>query len=482
MSLAPITPQRPLLWPDVVHKIQDSLVEYPAPVYIVGGAVRDACLRRPIHDLDLATAVDAIPLARKIANRMRGDFYVLDKARDVGRVLLDVTAADSPAQRLILDVARLRGADLLADLRDRDFTFNAIAVDLKGDLSQVIDPLNGVRDLEARIIRRCSEYSIQNDPIRTLRAVRQSVQFHARIEPQTLQDIRATSRALENASQERLRDEFINMLTLPRPHAALRVADALGLLAAVVPETSHLHGYELPSPHVADGWQHTMFVVEKLNAIVAIISPARTDNTAATFDLGMVVMALDRYRRQLQDHLAQSWPGDRPHRALLFLAALLHNNDADDVRSRAAALRLSNHEKQRLAAIAAHHAQPLSLPQPPTDLDMHRFWHSLGDAGIDVCLLALADYLGTVGNELDQDEWIQVVEQIRKLLEAYYDRHDQVVAPVPLVDGEQLMKALDLQPGRRIGQLLTLIREGQVTGEIKTVEDALNLARLRLKR
>jgi hypothetical protein len=103
-------------------------------------------------------------------------------------------------------------------------------------------------------------------------------------------------------------------------------------------------------------------------------------------------------------------------------------------------------------------------------------------AGVDVCLLALADYLGGMGSELNQDAWLRMVERAHLLLEAYYERYDELVEPTALVDGNQLMQMLGLKPGPKIGQLLERIREGQVTGDVRTIEDALQMARAHLSR
>src|SRR5579871_5072967 len=135
-----------LVWPDVIADLQEVVQE--REVYVVGGAVRDALLRYPIHDLDLAVPSGGISLARRIANQMHGAFVALDADRDVGRAILD-----TPEGRLLIDVAGFRGDSIDADLRDRDFTINAIAVDLRGDLNQVIDPLHGVEDLNTRVLR-----------------------------------------------------------------------------------------------------------------------------------------------------------------------------------------------------------------------------------------------------------------------------------------------------------------------------------------
>jgi poly(A) polymerase/tRNA nucleotidyltransferase (CCA-adding enzyme) len=483
-----------LIWPDIVLELQEALVGVQIPVYIVGGAVRDAYLHRPVKDIDLAAPERGAALARQIANHLKGDFFVLDDERDVGRALVETAQG-----RIVIDVARFRGADLLADLVDRDFTLNAMAVDIRY-LSHIIDPLKGQQAIEEKVLRRCSPDAIASDPIRALRAVRQSVQFGLRIEAETLRDVRANAGRLLEPSPERVRDEFFKLLSLPEPASALRIADTVSLLRVIIPEVEPLHGLQQSAPHVFDAWRHTLAVIEYLSQIAAAFSYARTDSTAATFGLGMMVMQLDRYRARLNQHLQSEWPNERSHLALLMLAALLHDSGKVAVRlegskqgvegyeqvsahlaaERAEALRLSNAEKERLAAVIRNHRQALLWQENLTRLDLYRFWRDLNEVGVDVCLFALADYLGTVGAELDQDTWLALVERVRALLEAYYEHYEEWIAPPMLIDGNQLMQALGLQPGRQVGALLELIREHQAIGDIQSVEDALSLARQHL--
>jgi tRNA nucleotidyltransferase/poly(A) polymerase len=399
---------------------------------------------------------------------MGGAFYPLDSERDVGRALIDTAEG-----WLVIDAAHVRGDDLEADLRDRDFTVNAMAVDLRGALDEVFDPLGGLDDLKEKLLRQCSETALAADPIRSLRAVRLAAQFGLRIETETLRSVRAAAAIMvERVSAERIRDELFRLLALPKPAAALRVADNVGLLKAVLPETAMLRS-------AGDGaWTQTMAVVESLKDILATISPTRTDETAAHFSLGMVVMALDRYRGQLQAHLSMTWADERPHRALLVLAGLLSTvTDESGAAARADALRLSSAEKARLTAIVgAHEATILGLDRL-TALDLHRWWRALGVTGIDVIILALADHLGKAGVLLDQDGWLALLERAQRVLEAFFDAHATIVEPPPLVTGTVLMERLGLNPGRQVGRLLDLIREGQVTGEIRTAEEALRAAR-----
>lgn len=486
-DLTPHLPaKRPLWWPDAVMNLQETLLNMETPsVYIVGGAVRDAYLHRPIKDIDLAVPTDAIKFARQLTNQLNGDIFVMDKDRDVARVFLD-----TPEGRLTIDVARFRGDDLLADLLGRDFTINALAVDLQGYLDQFIDPLNGESDIEKGILRRCTPTSISDDPIRALRAIRQSVQLGLRIEQETLKDIRAESSRLMQTSPERVRDEFFNLLLLDKPAAALRIADTVGILGHIFPELVPLRGLAQPKPHIADVWQHTLLVIEKLQQIITAISPRRTDATAAVFDLGMLVIQIDRFRWQLNAHLDEKGANERVHRALLLLAALLHNTGkgilspdstgyiAESMglaETRADALRLSNPEKKRLVMAIAHYRRVLDTPEF-TVLEKHRFWYTLGVSGVDACLLALADYLGTVYNEIAQDDWLKLVDRVRDLLLAWFEQQDTIVKPPALVNGNDLMAQFKLAAGPIIGTLLDAIREAQVVGEVQTVNDAYALA------
>jgi tRNA nucleotidyltransferase/poly(A) polymerase len=491
VSLTPVTPQRPLIWHPSLEAIR-AIVPADQEVYVVGGAVRDAYLHLPLHDLDLAVPGDGCPLARRIANSLGGAYYALDRERGVGRALLSWD--DTP---LTVDVARFRGADLATDLQKRDFTLNAMAVRLSGDLQAVIDPLGGLRDLEARRLRQCSPESIVDDPVRALRAVRASVAYDLRIDPATLRSLKTYALRLQAVSGERIRDEFFQILGGKKPSAALAALYRLGLLGQIVPDVSAMQEVDQSPPHQSDLWQHTLDTVEWLDTILGIIAPQRQDNLTANVQAGMIAVALNKVRGQLQRHVDWSWPNGRSHRALLMLSALLHDAGKPSARSvdaegdvhfvqheqigetlaidRAAALRLSSDETARLAAIVRHHMRPhwLSGRAGLTSRAIYRFWRDTGAAGVDICLLAMADYLATYGALLDTQAWIHYVEMVQTLLEHYYLYRDTAVAPSALINGQQLLDRFHLEPGRLIGELLEQVREAQVEGEITTSEEAL---------
>ena len=164
-------------------------------IYLVGGAVRDTLMGRESHDLDFAVQADGIKLARLVANRLNGAFYPLDDERDTGRVVL----IRENKTRTILDFATYRGTDIEGDLRDRDFTINAIAYNLQTE--EILDPLNGAMDVRAKVIRACKPESLENDPVRVLRAIRLAAGLRFHIDVDTRQNMRQAAGRLRSADR-----------------------------------------------------------------------------------------------------------------------------------------------------------------------------------------------------------------------------------------------------------------------------------------
>jgi tRNA nucleotidyltransferase/poly(A) polymerase len=475
--MSDLTPHKPknrqLLWSDSILDIQEKLLDLPidAPLYIVGGAVRDAFFSRPVKDLDLATSGDSIKIARQITNALNGDIYVMDVERGVARVLLDTNEG-----RLTIDIAAFRGDSLLSDLQGRDFTLNAMAVDLWGDLQLLIDPLDGEADATQRVLRRCMPNSIADDSIRALRAVRQSVQLKLRIEPESQADIRAHAAKLMTTSPERVRDEFFKLLALDRPAAGVKVADALGLLEPILPQIA-------PLKNNTELWKLSMDTIERLTGIFNTLSYRRNDNTAASFEYGMLAIQLDRFRAQINEHLESEWPNERPHRALMILGALLDRlENAPSIAAEVAdALKLSSPEKKRLVGMVKHYTDAQNLDFKSA-LAQHRYWYPLGEIGIDAILLGLADTLASYGLELAQDEWLIYVERALASLYAYFVQQETVVNPALFLNGDDLMAELSLEGGKIIGELLNVLREGQAVGDIRSREEALDVAKRYLEK
>jgi putative nucleotidyltransferase with HDIG domain len=481
----------------ILARIQAAL---PAgtTAYLVGGAVRDLLLNRVTHDLDFVVPERAIPISRSVANSLGGGFYALDPERDAGRVIL----TNEANERYFLDFASFRGDDLESDLRNRDFTINAIALNIN-ETDSLIDPLGGARDLQNKQLRLCSPASFENDPLRILRGVRQATEFGLRILPETRHQLRQALPGLVKISPERVRDELFRILDGRKPIVAMRALDMLGALTYILPELDAMKGVTQPPPHHEDVWSHTLSTAHRLADLIDMLQPEYNGETTANWAMGLVSLRLGRYRQQLKNHLGDGLHPDRSLRALLLLAALYHDvakpatrqvDQAGRIRflehdqlgaqlahQRGTSLHLSNAETERLTTIVRQHMRPLLLTQSgeaPTRRAIYRFFRATGPAGVDICLLSLADSLATYGAGLPQEIWTQQLDVTRALLEAWWEQAEESVAPPALLNGHDLIQAFNLSPGPEIGQILEQIREAQASGEIKERAEALAYARL----
>lgn len=478
----------PLALSPLLERLRPHLATLETPIYLVGGAVRDALLGRISHDLDFVVPARGIATAFHLGDALRLPAYPLDEERDTGRVVLSDTT---------LDVACYRGADLTADLWARDFTINAMALPAAAtSTASLIDPCNGQADLQARLIRQASSTSLSDDPLRGMRAIRQAAQFGFTIEAETKQAIVAAAPHLKHISAERSRDEFLKLLLTPTPHVALQQMVSLGLMDVLLPEITALQGVAQSPPHHEPVLEHTFSVVRWLSVIETWLQGEPTS------DMELLVWnkTLASYAPQLQEHLARLVDGGLDGLTLLRLGALLHDVgkaktqtwdesgrirffNHDEVGAVLAVtilerLRLSREAVQQVQKMVAGHMRPLLLLQgdAPTTRAVYRFFKVLGSNGLDVLLISLADHLATHNGMGDAAAWRKLCALVGWFLNHYFDQREKTISPPPLLNGHQLMQTLNLSPGPHIGHLLRLIEEAQATGEVHTVEEAFALA------
>lgn len=499
------------------HKERPEIIYVPAPyshsplvdrvrgilpsqeIYLVGGAVRDMMLNRLSHDLDFALPSSGISIARRVANALQAAFMVLDDQRGTGRVIV----TEPEGARTFLDFATYRGNSLEEDLRARDFTINAIAYDVRANA--IIDPLNGASDLRAKVIRACSRTSITDDPVRILRAVRQAAAFEFKIELETRKSMKQAVDLLPNVSPERNRDELFKILEGPKPDAAMRALEMLGVFPHLLPELSAMKGVQQSPLHMYDVWEHTMKVLGHLEIILAALSTDRSSQIANDPFMDLLTRQVGRFREKFAEHFAESLNTDRSARAALFFAALYHDVEkpatktvdgsghirflehdvkgAEVASRRGQALNLSNDEIKRIEKIVKNHMRFHFFTNrmegeqaTPSRKAIYRFFRDAGEAGIDLVLLGLADLRGTQGPKLTQETWTAALNIAHILLENFFEKPEETIAPPRLLNGNDLMSKFNLEPGRVVGQLLEAIREGQAIGKIITREDAISFA------
>ena len=481
----------PLSFIPLMNRLR-PLLQVSMPVYLVGGAVRDALLGRISHDLDFVVPKEAVRLSFEIGDKIDAPAYVLDRERDTGRVVL----AD---QATTLDFARFRGPDLAADLGARDFTINALAIPATAQTrSAIIDPGGGLRDLEARLIRLMDERAMINDPVRTLRAVRLAASLGFTLTEETRTAAIAAASCLSDVSAERKRDELLKIMMTPRPDKTMMELEELCLLEEILPEVAGLSGISQSQPHYEDVIAHTWSVLNWLTRLEKVL----IFNSEGDKVLEPAYAALEPYLDQLRLHLKRPVNGGLDGRIVLRLAALFHDVgkretiDIDDdgrirffghdevgadiAGSRLWQLCLSKDAISQVKRIVAGHMRPLSLAQAQganlSRRAVYRYFRDLDHNGLDVGLLSLADHLATHNGPGEQRIWETLVGLVAQLYQFYYERHEEAVKPVLLLNGQELIDLVDMEPGPEIGRILRLIEEGQAAGEIGSREEALRFA------
>ncbi|HEY53557.1 MAG TPA: HD domain-containing protein [Caldilineae bacterium] len=463
------------------YRAHQALLKLAPDAVLVGGAVRDLLLGDVIHDLDYVLPGAALIAARRLGDAIGGAYYPMDGPRGIGRVVWRPTAET----RLVIDVSTWRGSSLDEDLRARDFTINAIALLADG---QVCDPLDGVEDLMARRLRPCSSVSLETDPLRILRAVRFLFQF--RLQPHVGMEelVAAATPGLDAISPERQRDELAKILALPDPQDAVRQLQAWNLLRRFFPALVRLIGIEQSTPHVCDAYEHSLATLRWQARIDRLLRGV----AAPTTELDQIIIdALASISPDLRAYLDQAFVPDRPRWLWLRFAALAHDwgkaatrSSAEDGRIRflgheaiSAELsagwleqyRCASSEIEYVRRLCQGHMRPIHLSQrdrTPSRRALYRFYRDLGDAAPAALLLHIADHLATYGPEIVPNDFREHLLVVAAMLEPMTAAGEQNILPTPLLNGNDLIKLFDLQPGPRIGELLEALREAQAVGEV----------------
>lgn len=502
------------------QQLLTALLQQHTPVYVVGGVVRDHLLGQQdkLADLDLVIDGAALPIAKRVADRLGWAFYALDEAREVARLVFTANLGEP----LVCDIARIRGGSIEGDLLLRDFTMNAMAFAIERlGSATLLDICGGERDLRARLVRRVSAASLADDPARLLRAIRFAVQFNFSLEEQTMLQIKRVCSTVTLASAERIRDELWKMLATDAPAQAIEWLRQVGLLVHVLPEVEYMVGVEQSYPHYQDVYRHTLAVMQHavqlrnwilgrpvpaLGPLVELAQDSAPTTARWQQRLAPQLMALRHHFAQMPaaGHLRAEWlvwyallhdigkPESRteeiqPEQQVRYRFLNHEQISADLTQVRLNALRFSRSEIALAQGVVAHHMRPHLLissfiEEPVSRRARFRFFRDTGGretdqaAGIDTLCLAIADY-AAIHRQSPPPNWDHYLTQVDDLLTfAFAPDGLTALNRRPLVDGHTLMQQLGLAPGRQVGELLERLLEAQAAGEIATPEAALALA------
>lgn len=476
-----------VLLPYEIEKVLKDLSQNGSPVYLVGGALRNHFLDRDNYDYDFVLPGGVKSFARQVANQVEGDFYMLDDFRQTARVLIKSKKGKS----ITLDFATRQGGDIQSDLCQRDFTINAMAINL-ADPNDLIDPLNGKQDLENKILRECSEKCIFDDSIRTIRGARLAIQFGLTIDKQTGQNIKKAAELLPANSPERIRDEFFKILNEPKASSAIHLMTFLDLLDKVIPDLKEELGKRRLHSLFLNKMILTLSVMENLEALIDFLRDGNPEHPITNPNFRLAREKLGKFHRYFDSHFSiQPNPG-RSKRGLLLMASIFRLTGTKDLfeegldqpekqninqllMKQVERLALSNEEATILERISENqgrvHKIRLSSPLEYPRLIYH-FFRECEDEGVDLCLLALADFIALSRFKIKQEEWLGEIETCRMLLEAWWEHRNERIFPPVLLRGQDIMRLLSISTGPEVGRLLELVSEQQALGAITTREQA----------
>jgi tRNA nucleotidyltransferase (CCA-adding enzyme) len=402
----------------VLEKLPFDPSTLSQPAYLVGGWVRDRLLgRNSKHlDLDLVMPSGAVETASSLARSHQAGFVVLDKERQIARVVF---------AHATVDFAQQVGSTLVEDLGRRDFCMNAIAIkcqDLsRHEISQnskiptdlLIDPFDGHADLQAKLVRMVAPENLLDDPLRVLRAYRQAAQLGFSIEPQTRTALQHAAAGLVRVAAERVRAELCYLLAIPRGAEWLELAIRDLVLVDWLP-------------------------IEKLN-----LTRLR--------QIEIAIASLIELYPQLADFFAMELSGDRSVRVVTKLAAIANYATALEP------LGFSRAEQRWIVGLLRHLPQFLQfLSLSPASISPKEQYQLFDKA--QAFFPALAALALASGASLTV---------VKPWLERWLDPNDAIAHP-----------ALKIPASSAIGELLTAIRLAQVEGIVHDSETAIAYARV----
>lgn len=396
----------------------------PPTAYLVGGSVRDALLGRQAEylDLDFVLPEGAVYTAKRIANHYQVGFVLLDEERQIARVVFE---------RATVDFAQQVGSSLEEDLSHRDFTVNAIAYNPHTE--EIFDPLHGHADLQHRLIRMVQVENLKEDPLRLLRAYRQSAQLGFAIEAKTQRTIRQLADLLQFVAAERVQSELSYLLGTARGTPLLKLAWQDRLLKSWL-------------PHITLEGLHQVEQVDQ--------AAQQLTTTETTGSLNLTGWLRDQQR---VSGSGRSWL------KVAKLAALVAAQP-ESAEQQLWALKYSRAEIQAVLLVVTLLPQIQILQQGSLSArDQYYLFRNIGAAFPALAVLAVA-----VGVP---------IARIAPLVHHYLTEGDPIAHPSPLLTGRDLMAQLQLPPSPTIGHLLETIQLARAEGKISTRTEAFEFAR-----
>ncbi|GIK69625.1 MAG: tRNA nucleotidyltransferase [Bacteroidota bacterium] len=431
------------------------------PAYAIGGFVRDQLLGLECKDIDIVTIGSGIELAHATASLLgkpQVSFFknfgtAMFKYHDID---VEFVGARKESYQRNSRKPLVEEGTLEDDQNRRDFTINAIAIDLsKKKFGSLLDPFNGITDLKNKLIRTPlnPDITYSDDPLRMMRAIRFATQLKFTIEKNSLSAISTNAHRIKIVSQERISDELNKIILAPTPSIGFKLLFHTGLLSLIFPEMNALQGIETKNGKShKDNFYHTL---EVLDAIAKNSNNLWLRWAAIMHDIAKPVT------KRFDSQIGWTFHGheDKGSRMVKGIFSRLK-------------LPL-DHKMEYVQKLVRLHLRPIALVQEKvSDSAIRRLLFEAGNDIDDLMLLCNADI--TSKNEVKVKRYLKNFELVKHKLKEVEEK-DHLRNFQPPISGEEIMKIFNIRPCKTVGILKNAIKDAILEGEIKnTHTDAFN--------